>query len=61
MILPAEIAEPVREMVATGGGQRRGGDTFHIHAMDARSFEQFLRRNPTALSRAGREAYRDGR
>lgn len=61
MILPAEIAEPVREMVATGGGQRRGGDTIHIHAMDARSFEQFLRRNPTALSRAGREAYRDGR
>lgn len=62
MILPADIADPMREMVAGGGSPRgRGGDTYHIHAMDSRSFEQFLRRNPTALARAGREAYRDGR
>lgn len=62
MILPAEIAEPVREMVATGGGQRRGGgDTFVIQALDSRSFEHALRRNGVALARGVRDAVRDGR
>ena len=46
MVLPAHIADYVRSGAAGGGGQAGGGDTnhFHIHANDARSFSDFLRR-----------------
>ena len=63
MILPARIANPMRDMLAdySGGGAGSaasgadgagGGDTHHWHisAMDARSFETYLRRNSDTLA-----------
>lgn len=47
-ILPAHIAEPLRDMIARGGSGG-GGDTIHIHAMDARSFTRFMGDNASAL------------
>ena len=41
MVLPAPIAEAARQTFAQGGG---GGNTVHIHAMDAASFTSFLKR-----------------
>ena len=48
MVLPADLAEGVRNM--SGGG----GNTYHyhIHANDAAGFEGMLKRNPGALVRA---------
>lgn len=42
MVLPAEHAETIRNL---GGGAGGGGDThFHVHALDVRDFEGFLKR-----------------
>lgn len=45
MILPAKYADLIRGMADGGGGAAGGGDVhnWHISAMDARSFESFLR------------------
>jgi hypothetical protein len=45
MVLPAKYANAFRDMVGGGGGQQPAGDTHHwsINAIDARSFEGFLR------------------
>ena len=59
MVLPAEQADVIRGMAAGGGGG--GGHTFHIHAMDAQSFESFLRQNTGALVRVSNEAAKNGR
>jgi len=48
MVLPAHIANPLRDMVA-GGGQAGGSSTVVIQAMDARSFQQYLTRNANSL------------
>ena len=58
MVLPAEQADVIRGMAGGGGG---GGHTFHIHAMDAQSFESFLRQNTGALVRVSNEAAKNGR
>jgi len=55
MVLPANIANPLRQQLAGegAGGQGRGGrggDTIHVHAMDARSFESYLKKNSHALA-----------
>ncbi len=62
MILPARIANPMRDMLsdyAAGGSgptaasaASGGGDThnWHISALDSRSFETFLRRNSDTLA-----------
>ena len=47
MILPAPLAESVRQMAA-GGGVAGGGD-IHIHAMDAGSFLDFAQANKGAF------------
>ncbi len=49
MVLPAHIANPLRDMIAAGGAS--GGNTTHvtIQAMDARSFSQYLTRNASSL------------
>ena len=48
MVLPASIADPLRNMIAASGtaAQASGGGstTIHLHAADARSFDQWLRR-----------------
>lgn len=53
MVLPAQIAEGARRTFGKGG---RGGDHFHINALDARSFSDALRRNPQAFAKGLRHA-----
>ena len=57
MVLPAELAEGVRNMAGGAGG---GETHVHIHAMDSQSFGDFLRRNPAALLNALGHAHRTG-
>jgi phage-related minor tail protein len=57
MVLPKHVADPIRQMAQGGGG---GGGQVHIHANDAKSFKDMLRRNPGALAGALRHAGRMG-
>lgn len=50
MILPADLSAGLRSLVANGGGG--GGATFHIHALDAHSFERYLRTPAAAAALA---------
>lgn len=56
MVLPAAIAEPLRNSLAGGGGAPAGD--IHIHAVDAASFQRLLTNNKSALARALRAAHR---
>jgi phage-related minor tail protein len=58
MVLPKHIADPMRKM-AKGGGQG-GGMTVNLSSTDPRAFKDFLRRNPSALSGALKQAHRQG-
>ena len=58
MVLPAEQAEAVRQMTSTGGGDEIH---LHVHALDRRDVENYLRRNSGAVAAAGRSAARDYR
>ena len=70
MVLPANLATPLRAMLTSGGvndnaassagsfGGSGGGDTIHIHAVDARSFERMLRTNRAAVGSAVRDYVR---
>ena len=58
-ILPANIAEPLRNMVE-GGSSMGGGDTFVVQAIDSRSLEQYLRKNAASLGPALRRVSRNG-
>lgn len=71
MVLPATLANPLRAMIAAnqtaGGGaptpSNAGGDTHHhwnVQAVDARSFETYLRRNGDALHRVITDKVRAG-
>jgi hypothetical protein len=62
MVLPAPLAERVRDMTGGGGG----GDTIHvniggIHALDGASVERVLLDNQGPLAKAIQRAHRDGR
>jgi hypothetical protein len=60
MVLPAKYAEPLRQQLEGGEGiGGGGGDVYHINALDAKSFEDYLSRNKGALSRAVRSMGRD--
>jgi hypothetical protein len=63
MVLPARFAAPLREMLTDthDGPGAGGGDTYNIsiHAIDARSFEQYLKSNRNALVRNIKGATRD--
>lgn len=59
MVLPKEQADVIRAMAGAGGGSG-GGDHYHIHAIDARSFEQFIKDNPAALAAGMKNAARRG-
>lgn len=48
-ILPADKSRGLDELISRG---TQGGDTIHVHAMDARSFQRFLTDNRHALSPA---------
>jgi len=47
MILPANLADTIRGLAANGGPSAGSGDvhnhTWNVNAIDARSFDQFLR------------------
>jgi hypothetical protein len=59
MVLPAAIANPLRDSLADGG--MGGGQTsVTIHAMDSSSFEQFLKANPAAFAAGMKAATRRG-
>lgn len=60
MVLPATVADHVRNSMGSKGAQSGGGGQIHIHANDARSFKDMLRRNPGALTGAMRQAIRMG-
>ncbi len=55
MVLPAELADGVRNMSGSGGQTQ-----IHIHTFDPVSFEQYLKRNPKALLNALGHAGRTG-
>jgi hypothetical protein len=60
MVLPAQHAEPLRQMVTSGKGMRGGDVHLHITAVDARSFAAMLDDNSSALVRTLRRAHRSG-
>jgi hypothetical protein len=59
MVLPADIADPMREGLA-GGRSMGGGDTYHISALDARSFGDYLKDNAGVLMAAMKHGARRG-
>ena len=56
MVLPAELAEGVRNMSGGGGDHYH----FHINAWDGRSMGDFVRRNPGMLAQWAQHAQRTG-
>jgi len=65
MVLPAYIANPLRETLQQGGGALAGaggGNTHvHIHAMDSQSFTTALKNNIGGLRDVLHQAVRNGR
>jgi phage-related minor tail protein len=59
MVLPAHIANPMRQM-AQGGGQGGGGVTVNLSSTDPRAFSDYLRRNSGVLADAIKHANRRG-
>jgi hypothetical protein len=72
MVLPATIAQPLRQMVSgagnvgpsasSGAGPMGGGDThhhWHINAVDAKSFARLIEENPNVLKRAAQRQARN--
>jgi phage-related minor tail protein len=61
MVLPADLATGVRSMIASGasGGSGGGGPTV-VKAFDARSFKEYLRRNPGELASGMKRAQQRG-
>jgi hypothetical protein len=57
MVLPRDIANPLRESLAGGGGVG-GGTNITIHAVDGQSLQRLLERNADALVPAIRRASR---
>lgn len=58
MVLPPAISQTVQDMAGSGGS---GGDThFHVNAMDARSFKEFLRHNSDTFGRQMEHRVRSG-
>ncbi|MGH2505896.1 MAG: hypothetical protein ACRDHZ_00515, partial [Ktedonobacteraceae bacterium] len=57
MVLPAQIANPMRHL-AEGGNMASGDTHMHISTMDSRSFGDFLKKNPHALTAAVKKASR---
>ncbi len=56
MVLPASIAEPLRNNLS--GSRGGSGGDIHIHAVDAASFQRLLANNKSSLAKALRAAHR---
>lgn len=59
MVLPASIADPMRDMIANGGSLGGGGLSVHIHATDAQSVKRLILNNKSAVADALKAAVRD--
>ena len=61
-VLPASYAEGLRKLVSNGGSGQQVHHHYHntIHAVDARSLTEMLRRNPNALAAGAKHAARNG-
>lgn len=62
MVLPAHLADRIRNITEPGGGGQQApafAPTFHITALDARGVEQVLRDNNSAVGKAVREYARN--
>ncbi len=60
MVLPKDIANPLRANLASGGAGMGGGDTYHITTLDARSLKEFLKDNAGAFADAMRHTKQRG-
>ena len=64
MVLPADIATPLRQMLANGGmGGGSGGDmthNWHIQSLDPSTFANMIDRNHTVIAKAFAKSYRNG-
>ena len=58
MVLPSPIADSVRNI--TEGGMGAGSVTFNINAMDASSFDTYLKANAGSVFAANKLALRNG-
>ena len=51
MVLPAHLAEGVRNMVSGGGSGKSGGDVhLHVNAMDSRDVKSFFKKHGNAVA-----------
>jgi len=65
-VLPADLSTGLKDMIRGGGASGQAaptsqGDTFVIHALDSRSFEDALRRNASGLLKVKGELVRKNR
>lgn len=62
MVIPAQYANGLRDLINNGAAGQREGDThLHLHALDGPSAKRFLMDNKGALADALKAAYRDGK
>ncbi len=59
MVLPAKEAQGLRDLVGGSGTNVGAPMHAHIYALDSKSFDQYLKRNPNSLSKAFARARRD--
>jgi hypothetical protein len=61
MVLPQPLAEGIRNIVATGQASANSGSvTYNIQAMDASSFDSYLKANASSVFSAHKLALRNG-
>lgn len=61
MVLPQPLAEGIRNIVATGQASAASGSvTYNIQAMDASSFDSYLKANASSVFAANKLALRNG-
>ncbi|WP_108472916.1 phage tail length tape measure family protein [Rhodanobacter thiooxydans] len=63
MVLPAHVANPIRDMAKKGGGQRGadgGGNNYHFHSFDSRGIADYARRRPADFAAAMKHVARRG-
>jgi hypothetical protein len=59
MVLPAHIANPMRQM-AMQGGQGGGGNSYHFHSFDSNGIYDHARRRPAEFAKAMKHVARRG-
>ena len=63
MVLPSDIATPMRAMLANGGMSGGGGDmthNWHIQSLDPSTFANIIDKNHTVIAKAFAKSYRNG-